>query len=96
MRFFVFWWSKIGFFVDELAWRELAFADMMHDDRYQSDIPADAEERTVPTCAGSAEKLVEYLIDGMRVGTRCWDEDGYLTVETPYKDELVHGVKYTW
>jgi hypothetical protein len=69
---------------------------MMSDGRYQSDIPANAEERIAPMCDGSPGKQVEYLIDGKLVGTRCWDEDGYLTLETPYKNGLVHGVKYTW
>ncbi|MFO0876264.1 MAG: hypothetical protein U0840_02735 [Gemmataceae bacterium] len=41
-------------------------------------------------------KLAEYVVDGQVVGTRFWDDDGYLSLERPCKNGLLHGVEYTW
>ena len=69
---------------------------MRPDRRYKSSIPSSATERVVERYEDGAKKLAEYVVDEQVVGTRFWDEDGYLSLERPRKDGLIHGIEYTW
>jgi antitoxin component YwqK of YwqJK toxin-antitoxin module len=69
---------------------------MRPDRRYKSSIPSRATERVVERYEDGAKKRAEYVVDERVVGTRFWDDDGYLSLERPSKDGLIHGVEYTW
>jgi antitoxin component YwqK of YwqJK toxin-antitoxin module len=66
------------------------------DTRYQTSIPAAAAERIIATYPDGSRKQAEYLLAGEVVGRRFWDEDGSLSLETPLKDGVKHGVEYTF
>ncbi len=73
---------------------------------YQSDIPAEAEEKVVSfytedqNARESGGKIHyerrEYILDGELVGYRQFDHDGRLIIETPMKNLRKHGTEYTW
>jgi antitoxin component YwqK of YwqJK toxin-antitoxin module len=69
---------------------------MRPDRRYKSSIPSSATERVVERYKNGAKEVAEYVVDEQVAGTRFWDEDGYLSLERPRKDGLIHGVEYTW
>jgi len=69
---------------------------MRPDRRYKSSIPSSASERVVECYEDGAKKMAEYVVDEQVVGTRFWDEDGYLEMERPRKSGLNHGVAYAW
>ncbi len=67
---------------------------------YKSDIPDNAVERSVSAYRSeggrtSLEKR-ECTVDGEIVGYRYYDEDGTLTIETPVRHGVKHGMEYTW
>ncbi|MCA8986626.1 MAG: hypothetical protein KDA78_03240 [Planctomycetaceae bacterium] len=43
-----------------------------------------------------SKQLVNCFVNRKLVGTRVYDEDGYLCLESPLKDGQLHGIKYTW
>lgn len=67
---------------------------------YKSDIPDNAVERSVSTYRSeggrtSLEKR-ECTVEGEIVGYRYYDENGTLTIETPVRDGVKHGMEYSW
>jgi antitoxin component YwqK of YwqJK toxin-antitoxin module len=70
---------------------------MRPDPRYKSSIPPSATERVVERYKDGDRQLARYFVDGQLVGSRFWDDDGYLSLERPCnKDGLTHGVEYSW
>lgn len=69
---------------------------MATDRRYKSSIPADANERIVERYADGLKKNVKCFVNRKLVGTRYYDEEGFLSLERPYRDGRIHGVEYHW
>lgn len=69
---------------------------MPTDRRYKSSIPADAKPRIVERYDDGRKRCVQYFVNRKLVGERTYDEEGYLYLERPYKDGMIHGVEYWW
>lgn len=66
------------------------------DERYKSSIPEAATEHITSTHENGFKAAAEYILNDQVVGTRLWDEQGYLEQETPLKGGLRHGTEYSW
>ncbi len=82
-----------------LEWCDLNWVTVM-DDRYKSDIPADAIETSISEYKqeGGAiwpEKR-KCTVDGVVVGYRYYEHDGSICIETPIKNGKKHGIEYSW
>ena len=70
------------------------------DNRYKSDIPGNADESIVSPYRVEDGHIYyeerEYILDGVKVGSRFFDKDGSLIVETPIKNGMKHRMEYSW
>ena len=68
--------------------------------RRKSDIPEEAEERLASEYKEQGHHILfqvnECILNGKVVGTRSYDREGKLVVETPLKDGKRHGREYRW
>ena len=69
---------------------------LFQDDRYRSDIPGQAVLTVITAHENGAPAVGEYFLQGILVGCRHWDPDGFLMLETPYQDDRKHGIEYSW
>src|SRR5579871_279534 len=64
---------------------------------YRSSIPKEAKERILAFHIEGRERyMAEYLLDGLVVGVRYFNQKGELELERPMKHGLSHGTLYTF
>ena len=54
-------------------------------------IPATAREKVVKRDADGRKTQSDYFLKGEKVGYRCWDNDGTLTIEAAWRNGRLHG-----
>jgi hypothetical protein len=63
---------------------------------FEAAFPTSASEAILECWERGAKRSAHYLVDGARVGYRCWDEEGRLLMEYGLRDGLQHGLFRTW
>jgi hypothetical protein len=62
---------------------------------YRSSIPKAARESVVATFVASPSKyMARCTLNGKLVGTRVFHETGELSIESPFRNGLLHGIRY--
>jgi antitoxin component YwqK of YwqJK toxin-antitoxin module len=65
-------------------------------DRYDTDIPLDAEERVIERHGNHSKRVCEYYLGNDCVGRRDFESDGTLIMEIPLRGGRRHGTVYCW